>query len=518
MRRLKVENNKIKLGKDYFYSNSKTDINEELYTAYAEILATGEATTESFLGKLLTKNFKKMAANDTYNAIQSINTLERIAVATNGYFESKKAGDKDYTSYLLDRNLMPWQRDVLKDTSHRVLLIAGRRAGKTYEIASHMIQHCLEGYDEFNGVRKPREAIYIGLTLEKAASIIWNIIKTTVDKVKIPVSKINNSIYRIEFSNGSSIQLLGNNSRADREKIRGFDSSMYVIDECQSQQGLLYIVDTIVGPIVKGRNGVIMLSGTAPLSAGTFWEDAINNGSWSIHHATMADNTTIPNYETALEDVLKEYNWTPDNITYRREYLGEIAYDDNLLVYPYRYYYDELPNAQWKECYIGLDFGFVDCTAFAPILIDTNNNMYLVNEFKQSGMSSQAIIEKAKQLTDFIEKTYRIPRNNIKIVCDNNEQNISRDIYNAGVYNIECAYKQNQLYQLGLVRDTLDSETLKIKKGGYFDNECNSMVWKWNSEKNSVIYELDDETFHGDICDAVQYAVATWYSNNIGTN
>ena len=41
------------------------------------------------------------------------------------------------------------------------------------------------------------------------------------------------------------------------------------------------------------------------------------------------------------------------------------------------------------------------------------------------------------------------------------------------------------------------------------------MVWKWNQEKGAVIYELDDATYHGDICDAVKYAVATYYSDNI---
>lgn len=518
MRELKVKNGKIKLGKDYFLYNNKKDISEELYTTYAEILASGETSSNTFLGQLLNKNFKKMAASDTCNAINAINTLERIATSTKNYFDNKSAADTDYTKYLLDRNLMPWQREVLKDPAHYILLLAGRRAGKTYEIASQMIDHCLKGYDEYNGVRKPREAIYIGLTKEKAAEIIWNILKNTIEKVRIPVSKINNSKYRIEFSNGAAIQILGNGSKDEREKIRGFDSSMYVIDECQSQVGLLYILETIIGPIVRGRNGIIMLSGTGPLSAGTYWESCILSDTWSKHTATMKDNITIPDYEHALENTLKEHNWTPDNITFRREYLGEIAYDTNRLVYPSRYYWNDLPTTTWKECYIGVDWGYVHTTAFAPIIIDNNNNMYLVNEFKQAGMSSEAKVNKAKELNEFIHSKYNIPYDKIKMICDNNEPGTARDIYNAGITNIQGAYKQNQLYQIGLVRDALESEGVRIRKGGYFDQECDSMVWKWNPEKNSVIYELDDNVYHGDICDAVQYAVATWYSDNVGVN
>lgn len=514
MHKLKVENNKIKLGKDYFYSNTKTDLEEELYTAYAEILATGEASTPSFLGKLLNRNFKKMEANETYNAIQAINTLERIAGDTFNYFNKKKEGDIDYTYYLLDKSLMPWQKEVLKDLAKRIILLAGRRAGKTYEIATHLVNHCVPGYDEFNGVKKFREAIYIGLTVEKAAAVIWDILLKVVEGSKMPYTK-NQSTYSIDFSNGARIQLLGNNSKADREKIRGFDSSMFVIDECQSQQGLLYLVNSIISPILKGRNGLLMLSGTGPLSAGTFWEDAILSGTYSIHKATMQDNITIPNYENALEEVLKENHWTEDNITFRREYLGQIAYDTNLLVYPFRKYYEDLPKAQWKECYIGVDFGFVDCTAIAPILVDTEDNMYLVKAFKKPGMSASDIVSELKSTVDFVSTKFGLDKTKIKIITDTNEQNIDRDFYNAGIYNIQLAYKQNQKYQIALVRDSLESGTLKIKKDDEFDLECNRLVWKWDSEKGCVIYELDDNTFHGDICDAVQYAVATWYSDNI---
>lgn len=491
------------------------DLEQELYENYRDLLTTGSCRNNTWLAKVLEKDFKALATKETDDSLKVIKEVGRIAKATTDYFNKKKEGDNDFIAFMLDKNLMPWQREVLRDLAKRIVLLAGRRAGKTYEIASHMINHCLKGFDEINGVKKYREAIYIGLTLEKAAAVIWDILTSTVEKCKVPVRKVDNGLYRIEFSNGAAIQLMGNNSKADREKLRGFDSSMFVIDECQSQQGMLYLVNSIIGPIIKGRDGVIMLSGTAPLSAGTFWEDAINGGSYSVHHATMENNVTIPDHEHALQQVLEENHWTEDNITFRREYLGEIAYDTNLLVYPFRQYYDELPKVQWKCCYIGIDYGWSDCTAIAPILIDNDGNMYLVNDFKQPGMSSSAIIDKVKATVDFIQKTYNIPSNNIRVVDDCNEGNITRDIYNAGVTQIQHAYKQGESYQISLVRDALDSGTLKLRKCDEFDLECDKMVWKWNAEKGSVIYELDDATYHGDICDAVKYAVATFYSDNV---
>ena len=214
------------------------DLEQELMENYRDILLTGKPRNNTWLAKVLEKDFAKLQAEDTYNALSVIKEVGKIAKTTTDYFNKKKEGDVDFISFMLDKNLMPWQREVLRDLSKRIVLLAGRRAGKTYEIASHMIEHCLKGFDEVNGVKKYREAIYIGLTLEKAAAVIWDILISTIDKCKIPVKKRDNGLYRIEFSNGSAIQLLGNNSKADREKIRGFDSSMFVIDECQSQQGL----------------------------------------------------------------------------------------------------------------------------------------------------------------------------------------------------------------------------------------------------------------------------------------
>ena len=63
---------------------------------------------------------------------------------------------------------------------------------------------------------------------------------------------------------------------------------MFVIDECQSQSSLLYLINSIIGPVVKGRNGIIMLAGTGPLSGGTYWEDCITDGTWSVLAFSLA--------------------------------------------------------------------------------------------------------------------------------------------------------------------------------------------------------------------------------------
>lgn len=503
-------------------------LEDEMYKVYSELFTTGETTSNTYVAKLIQRDFKALMTKNTDDAIKVLTVVNKLMKDTADYYNKQEANDAEYSEYLINKNLLDWQKNVIQCTSKRITMCAGRRAGKSFVDAALMIIHCLTGTDvitlpDGRVVEKARQAIYIGLTLEKAKAIIWQILLDLIDKCKIKVKRIDNGLCKIDFSNGASIQLLGNNSKAEREKIRGFDSSMFIIDECQSQQGLLYLIDSIISPIVKGRDGVIILTGTAPLSAGTFWENAIKGDNWFHFHATMEDNTTIPNYEKALEDVLRENNWTKDNITFRREYLGEIAYDTNLLIYPKRTYETDsnFPKSnRFKECWIGLDYGFRDSTALAPILIDEEGNGWIRHEFKKEGMSATSIVDTVKAKIEFIKKTYNIPEDKIYVIQDINEKSISADMYNQGVKQIRDAKKLGESYQIAIVRDSLESGKLNIEKDSFFDNECNRLVYKYNSENNTVIYEIDDATYHGDICDAVKYAWSSYmtYSNYLGGN
>lgn len=479
------------------------DIENELYTAYGEMLMTGKTSNNNYLSTLVQKSLNRIeieSGKDAYTALQAVREVGKIATSTAQYFQKKKAVDTDFCKYLLREGLFPWQQKVYDETKHKISMLCGRRSGKSYVVCRLAIKHCLVKEE------KVREAAIMGLTLEKTAAIYWDNLKTMVEKCHIPVQHIDNGSYTITFSNGNVIRLCGNNSKAEREKFRGFDTSFIAIDEMQSQQGLYYFINDIVGPIIKGRNGDMIFLGTAPLSAGTIWENIINDDKIAHFHATMEDNPTIPNFEHALEDVLDENHWTKDNITFRREYLGEIAYDTERLIYPKRTYYTELPKANWTKCYIGCDYGWRDYSSFAPIIIDDQNNTYLIKEWKQNKTAASELVKQCKILVEDIHKNFDIPMENIKIVQDTSHQQIGADFYNQGVLNIENAYKQDEAYQIARVDEALQIGDLKIVKDSYFDQECDMMVWQWNAEKGCVIYKIDDATFHPDIADSVKYA------------
>lgn len=492
---------------------------EEMFSNLTEYFQNGSVTSGSHIGNVLDKYLKtaERCSKSAYDAREGVTLLMDLAQRTQEYVDSKKAADKDFIIYNLQKGLFKWQKPVYEDESPQIALMCGRRSGKSYVIADKMIKHCIEGTDNITvdgqTIRKFRKAVYIGLTIEKAAAIMWDLLKKLVEDNHIPTKKIDNGKYNIVFSNGNEIQLLGNNSKAEREKIRGLDFSFCAIDEMQSQQGILYLIVSIVQPILKARNGQLAMLGTGPLSAGTYWEQVLHSPDISHYKATMLDNPTVG--KNALEDILKENKWTEDNITYRREYLGEVAYDTNVQVLPFRKYFGELPkDFKPVKAVIGIDFGWTDCTAFAPILFDAHNQAYLINEFKAPHLAASAIVDKCKEMNDFIHKTYNLPMEDIYLVADNNEQNIVRDIYNRGIYNIQCAYKQGESYQIAMLKDWLESGQLLIKQHSYLDEEADRICWKID-ENGNIIYELDDKVYHGDIFDAVKYAL-NFYISYIG--
>ena len=488
---------------------------EDFVNTATEFLYDGKITSGTKLAGYVEKLFKPLNIEEDNKgiAIYNIGKVIEIIEWLQTNLDKKRSTDAEFVRFLLYRVLFPWQKEVFNDSSRTITMLCGRRSGKSFVDACKMIDHCLGGPDVIdtpNGrVVKNRVAYYIGLTTEKAKEIMWPVLTMLVEKTKCPVRHIDNSSLCIYFTNGSEIRLTGNANTAQQEKLRGLDFSMVILDEMQSQQGLVYFIDTVIGPILDGRNGILILSGTGPLTAGTIWEQYINNPSISHYHATMVDNPSIPNHNEALEDVLTKHGWDRNNITFRREYLGELAYDTTILVYPKRTYFESenaLPEGFVPvKCYIGLDYGYRDCTAFAPVFIDENNNMVLAHEFKQQGMSASAKVEKAKELYAFIKDTYKL--DDIWFIQDHNEQDVGADIFSEGVEHVVNAYKKNEVYQIGLVRDCLESGRLQIKKGDYFDQECDRLVWQRDENTNTVIYKLDDKTYHGDISDAVRYAV-----------
>lgn len=487
---------------------------DDLYNSLAEYFVSGNVTGQSHLASIIKRDFdiiEKSAAT----SLNHLKDLMSITKEVGDYQESKRQGDKDYMNWLLRKKLLKWQIPVFDDTCKRISLMCGRRAGKSYICAALMLAHCIQGRDNIettNGIiSKPREAMYIGLTISKAADIMWKPLRDLITVCKIPVNRIDNSAYIIYFANSSVIRLAGNSTKAEREKIRGQDCSMFVIDEMQSQSGLLYLLESVILPIVTGRNGSIICAGTAPLTGGTYWEQIQSNDSWSHYTATMKDNDTIPDAEDVLSNVLETNGWTPDNIIFRREYLGEIAHDTNRLVIGSKTYYTPSDKDKYDKAILGIDFGYADNSSWIVIANVKGTDVWdVIFEYVSPRMSSTEIENKTYEALDYT-LSKGVPKNEIHIIGDSSHQMFLRDIYMKGWVNVSVPYKLNESQQWTDLAMLMRTGKVRIIKDSRIDIDTDKISWQIDNETGTVIYEIDDKLNHelqvSDATDALKYAV-----------
>lgn len=96
--------NTVNIAGCVYHPPKDVNVKDELYGAYHELLMTGKTTSNSWLAKMLEKDFKALSTKETDDALKVIKEIGRIAEKTNEYFESKKAADSDYGRYLYVRS------------------------------------------------------------------------------------------------------------------------------------------------------------------------------------------------------------------------------------------------------------------------------------------------------------------------------------------------------------------------------------------------------------------------------
>lgn len=447
-------------------------------------------------------------ASDPHSANVAVKTLTDLVKETKDFLESREQQDADYTEYLINRKLIPWQKEYFVDNARRLTMQSGRRSGKTYANALKALKHCLVGSDYISGIYKTRKCVIVGLTKEKCQEQYWQLLKDTIKECHINTIKIDNAMLSIMFSSGATLKLCGNNSKAEREKLRGDEYSLIIIDEAQSQQGLRYLMESIFEPIAYGRDSQIILSGTGALILGSYWAE-ITEGSlapkWRHYHNTMKDNPTIANADEVLKQVLIDKGWTEDEPEYIREYLGQNAYDKTRTVIPVRRYYEDedVKGKIFEKCVVGVDYGFDDMNAMIPILVDNSGKMYIMNDWHANGQGASDIVAKAKEIDEWA-RGLKIPE--VIFVADSSDNSISQDIWRQGV-KIQQAYKLDSKMQWSYLKEYMARGDLLIKKGSYIDQEAMQTVWQFDEDAKRIIYDIDDQVFHPNGLDATRYAL-----------
>lgn len=440
--------------------------------------------------------------------IFSDNVLNKLDAETDKII----AKDIAFARYRLNQTLFDKQRQVVDDRlSKAKCIICGRRSGKTEMNARLAVDAALQ----------PNTPVcYIHLTFNNGIAQLFDLVVAAANAISLQIVNGNGKGDKtdglIEFANGSSIRFRGNANKQETEKVRGFKYRLVIIDECQSQRNLRYLIEDIIQPLqMDYADSCLVLTGTPPRVPHTYFEQAYLGTEFKAFHWDMRDNPYIPNVNEALEDICRKKGLTMDSPLIQREYLGLIVYDTEALVYKgYSTYSGAIPNTFIPErVYIGVDFGFSDYNAIVAVAANTTQKKaYVLSEEKFNKATVTDIVDAVNRAMNK-SKDFIIQRNKnvdinscINIFCDTNEKSIAYELYQTYRLPANCAYKYDKDMAIEQLAEWMRNGTLSIPKDGVIANECEQTVHPRDVETDAILPGYDDDVFHPDALDALLYA------------
>lgn len=268
-----------------------------------------------------------------------------------------------------DKLMFAPQRDFVLDPSRLKVACCSRRAGKSHAIALALLK---AGFKYENSY-----PIYINMNRASAKTIIWPALREIDRKLGLGLT-FNNTTSDVGLPNGSVVKVYGAGSRREMDKIRGGKPPAVALDEAQNMgSDMLYLINEILLPSTADYQAPIMVTGTPAnarhspfyrISHGQSLVEGAKAG-WSVHHWTMQQNPHIPDYEGELQLILDANpGWTMETPAFRREYLGEWAFDTESLAFSLKdrnivtHFPKELAT-DWRYI-LGVDLGTKDPCAF----------------------------------------------------------------------------------------------------------------------------------------------------------
>lgn len=417
--------------------------------------------------------------------------------------------DIDFNEYRLLKTLYKEQQEVFNDPASKIIVIGSRRIGKTELSARLLIKDIL----------KPNHhALYINTNFENAINQCYTKVLDLVHSLGIPTEEEHKNEGYIKFYNGSDIYFKGNSDKSQADKRQGYKYSTVVIDECQSQCNLPYLMDTILKPAMADyEDSKLICIGTPPrvphTRAEQIWKEYKG---WNKYNWDMSKNPYIKNYDQLLKDICEEKGVTIEAPFIQREWLGKFVYDEEARVVrsPLIYdgnIFDLVQRGEFKADYIygGVDFGFADYNAIVMIAWDKKRNKgYILENYKFNRATVTEIVEKMKyalsQAQDLLIDSKTDPHN-IMFYGDNSDKSIIFELQANYNFPIQCAYKHDKMEALSALAEML-RRFIYTPKDSPLTDDFEMTVYKRDEETDAILPELDDDTYHADVLMAALYA------------
>lgn len=413
--------------------------------------------------------------------------------------------DIDFHRYRIRESLFDKQQEVYdNDTDKEIMIICSRRSGKTELNARKIIKFAL----------MPKTPIaYIHLTFGNGVAQIFDLVMDLSSRVDMAIAHSSKADGTIEWANGSTLKIFGNDNVASASKLLGFKYKLAIVDEIGAQRNLKILLDDTLTPLMKDfADSQLVLTGTPPRNkvhySHRLWDSGIKK-----YHWTLEDNPFMPNNKQIIDDVCKKKNLTRDDPFIRREFMGDMdAVDVSAQTYKgYRTYKGSIPSEFVPtHAYIGVDYGGTDYNGIVALLCNEKVCYVMNNERRFNGASATEIAEAIIAVRDeaerfCLERDKNFNIGNLKVITDNNVKPLTWELERTyGIKNVHFAYKYDKATSILQLADLLRTK-IYIPEGGVCEMECENTIYK-RDENDNITNEIDDNMFHPDILDALRYA------------
>lgn len=439
--------------------------------------------------------------------------------------------DNAYNIYAIIHTLFDKQLQVLNSGNGTKLVCCSRRAGKTHLLVACLLIECLR--------RSRIKCMYIGETAELSEGLINKAANDIIDACQLRDKRGKRFNWK-KMDNGSEIMVRGLSNTKDPDQIRGAAAKVIVIDEFfhLKSELLEYLQREVLEPMQMdfADDYKFICAGTPPQIKGTYGEYVWKNWDVDKFSWTWRDNphpVDVKKREAYVEKILHDKGLDWSSSFARREYNGEWAYDDDLLLYPEFHTYDSresMPTFEISRVLFGIDYGVGDNDTLIGIAwSDDEKRGYQFWEEKFNRLDiKDRTISQLEYLCRQVKTAWRAALDffpnmsfyeaNKRILwdADDNDQhvtdymriniNFSEEDMEDLRLNIQNAYKQEKVQMFDKLNDALRKGDLLVMRGSKLEHELLSTIVK-RGPNGEVYREVDDKAFHPDLLPAMRYAM-----------
>lgn len=275
--------------------------------------------------------------------------------------------------------LNAWQSDVAESSQRFKVVIAGRRAGKTYLSIRQICYHA----------REPNKDIfYITSSYRAAKMIVWKPLKKRLLELRW-AKKINESELSITLKNGSTIALKGSE---DPDKLRGVSLSYCVIDEAaQCTPELWY--EVIRPALADQQGGALFIStplGKSNWTYELYCQQEKNPTVWRSWQVTTAQggNVTLEEIEAAKQD-MSERQFRQEFMATWEDAASKVAWNFDRATHV-----KPCVNPDTSVIHVGMDFNRNPIVASVAVLI--GSTLHAIDEIQIYGSNTDEMADEIK--------------------------------------------------------------------------------------------------------------------------